>query len=241
MKTVLITGASSGIGRQLALDYAREGHNVIACGRSLTKLSELTDRFDTIHPAVFDTTQPEQIQQAIDSLDVMPDIWILNAGDCKYVDDGKLDAEVIAQVMNVNFMGTVNCLAVIQAHIKPGDHIVMTGSIASVLGLPRSEAYGASKAALHYLFRSLQQDWQARDVKLSFIMPGFVKTPLTDKNTFPMPMRISVDEASQAIMRGIQSGDVYIYFPKKFTWFIRIIGFLPFEWQRRIISRLVKA
>lgn len=241
MKTVFITGASSGIGRQLALDYAQKGYYVIACGRNCEKLTELTEKFNTIYTAEFDTTDRKQIERAISCLDVTPDIWILNAGDCKYIDDGKIDADVIAQIMNVNFIGTVNCLEVIQASMKPGDQVVMTGSIASVLGLPRSEAYGASKAALHYLFRSLQQDWQDRNVKLSFIMPGFVRTPLTDKNTFPMPMCISVEEASQEIIRGIELEKAYIYFPKKFTWFIRLMSLVPFEWQRRIISWLVKA
>ncbi|MCE0496238.1 SDR family NAD(P)-dependent oxidoreductase [Vibrio salinus] len=241
MKTIFITGASSGIGRQLAVDYARKGHWVVACGRSRDKLSKLTEQFENMQMCLFDTTDREQVTQAIDSLSVIPDIWILNAGDCQYVDDGILKSDVIRQVMDANFMGTVHCLEAIQSVLKPGHHLVMTGSIASVLGLPRAAAYGASKAALHYLFRSLQQDWKDRGLVFSFIMPGFVQTPLTDRNSFPMPMRIPVEQASRSIIRGIEFKQAYIYFPRRFTWIIRLIGLLPFEWQRSVVNRFVQS
>jgi short-subunit dehydrogenase len=116
---------------------------------------------------------------------------------------------------------------------------VVVSSIAGELALPRAEAYGASKAAVTYLVRTLQLDWKNKGVAISCVFPGFVKTPLTDKNDFDMPMMVSVEEASNAIQNGIVKRSAYIYFPKRFTWTLRLVGILPYGLQTKLVTRLL--
>lgn len=239
MKTVLITGATSGIGKQLAMDYARDHWQVIACGRNEQALAELAQQFETITPLRFDVTDLAQTTQAIDSIEKTPDIWLLSAGDCEYIDDGVMDAALFERIFAINVMGVVNLVTAAQSRFSPGQRVAILGSIASEVALPRAEAYGASKAAVSYLARTLQLDLKPKGVDVTLIFPGFVKTPLTDKNTFDMPMMVSVQSASDSIRRGLEKGVSTLYFPKRFTTLLRVFGALPYRWQTALVSRLL--
>lgn len=239
MTTVLITGATSGIGHQLAKDYALDGYTVIACGRNERVLSELSAFNTNITALAFDLTDKEQTHAAISSLSTVPTTWIFNAGDCEYIDDGQLDAALIHRVFNINVIGLANAIEASQQHFSAGHHVGIVGSIASEVALPRAEAYGASKAAVSYMARTLQVDLKSKNIDVSVIYPGFVKTPLTDKNTFEMPMLISVERASREIRSGLEARKTHIYFPRKFTTILRLIGLLPYRWQNAITSKLV--
>ncbi|GAL25336.1 oxidoreductase [Vibrio variabilis] len=238
-QAVFITGASSGIGRQLAEDFAAQGHHVYACGRSQTKLEEVKAGRENVSTLSFDVTDSVQVKQAVSSLAVPPTLWIINAGDCEYIDDGVLDAQLVARVMNVNVIGSVNVLEAIQERLDAQHHVVVVSSIAGELALPRAEAYGASKAAITYITRTLQLDWKSKGVMLSCVFPGFVKTPLTDKNDFDMPMIVTPEEASSAIRKGIEKRQKTIYFPKRFTSILRVIAALPYSWQTRLVGKLL--
>ncbi|EKO3583046.1 MULTISPECIES: SDR family NAD(P)-dependent oxidoreductase [Vibrio] len=241
MNGVLITGASSGIGLQLAKDYAQQGWSVIACGRNLTALQTLQAEYPTIEILIADVTDRHATLNALSSLTVVPTLWILNAGSCEYIDDGVMDSALLGRVFEVNVLGIAHCIEGIQPYLTQGHRVAFVGSIASELPLPRAEAYGASKAAVNYLARTLRLDWQAKEVEVTTIFPGFVTTPLTDKNTFPMPMIITVEQASLAIRQGLAKGKQSIYFPAVFTWIIRLIAALPYRWQHAIVKRLVGA
>ncbi|KFA95995.1 SDR family NAD(P)-dependent oxidoreductase [Vibrio sp. ER1A] len=238
-QSVFITGASSGIGWQLANDYAEQGYLVYACGRSKEKLQSLQAGRENIVPLSFDVTDREAVAQAFSKMEQHPTLWIVNAGDCEYIDEGLIDAALIERVMAVNVMGTVNVLEQMQTRLKSGHHVVVVSSIAGELALPRAEAYGASKAAITYLVRTLQLDWKNKGVAISCVFPGFVKTPLTDKNDFDMPMMVSVEEASNAIQTGIDKRSAYIYFPKRFTWILRLVGIMPYGLQTKLVTRLL--
>lgn len=238
-QSILITGASSGIGRQLALDYAAQGIRVYACGRSAERLTYLQTISENIVPLSFDVTERVQVRDTLADLSPLPTLWIINAGDCEYIDDGVIDAALIERVMKVNVVGTANVLEAIQSHLGQAHHVVIVSSIAGEVALPRAEAYGASKAAITYLARTLQLDWKPRGVKVSCVFPGFVKTPLTDKNDFDMPMIVTTEEASVAIRKGIDKQQSSIYFPKRFTSLFRIISLFPFRWQTWLVSRLI--
>ena len=243
---VLITGATSGIGMQIAKDYAQNGSNVICCGRNLSRLNELESASEHIKALSFDITDSSSAQEAakqLASLDISwhPSVWILNAGDCEYIDDGQIDAALFARVMNTNVTGVANCIEAFQSHFKAGHKVVIVGSIASEVALPRAEAYGASKAALGYLARTLRLDLAPQGIEVVSVFPGFVKTPLTDKNTFDMPMIVSTEEASKSIRDGIDAGKANIYFPFVFTSILRVIGLLPYSWQYWLVSKLVKS
>ncbi|GAD89238.1 putative oxidoreductase [Vibrio halioticoli NBRC 102217] len=252
MSPILITGATSGIGEQLAYDYAKlyaSSHSlesevqmpvVYVCGQNQAKLAALAELGSHVVPLNFDITDLAACKETLKSLDPVPRTWILNAGSCEYIDDGVMDAALVARVMQINVVGLANTIEAAQHHFTAGQHLVVMGSIASELALPRAEAYGASKAAVSYLARTLALDLSKKGILVSTVFPGFVKTPLTDKNDFPMPMMISAEQASKAIQKGIADKKAHIYFPKRFTWILRLLGSLPYSIQQRLSSKLIK-
>ncbi|WP_428773441.1 SDR family NAD(P)-dependent oxidoreductase [Vibrio sp.] len=239
MSVVMITGATSGIGKQLAMDYAREGWSVLACGRNAAALEELAGQSaSSITPICFDVTDPAATHQALQHLPQLPDVWLLNAGDCEYINDGVIDAALFQRVFSVNVLGLVNVIEAIQQHFKSGQRIAIMGSVASEVALPRAEAYGASKAAVSYLARTLTLDLRHKGIDVTTIFPGFVQTPLTDKNDFAMPMLITAEQASKRIRNGLRKGLTTIYFPFRFTAILRLIGVLPYSWQTWLIGKM---
>ncbi|GAM73548.1 oxidoreductase [Vibrio ishigakensis] len=236
----LITGATSGIGEELARQYATNGDTVWACGRNQAKLGELESLSPNIKGLTFDLTVLEQTKQALESIEPAPTTWILNAGDCEYIDDGIMDATLFKRVIDINVIGLANCIEACQHHWQAGHRVVIVGSIASEMALPRAEAYGASKAAVSYLARTLGVDLAKKGIEVSTVFPGFVKTPLTDKNDFPMPMIITVERAASDIIKGIAEGKKTIYFPRRFTSILRLIGALPYSWQAKFSQKLIK-
>ena len=238
-KSILITGATSGIGKQLALDYAQQGWNVIACGRNSSVLSELKNASQNIFTLRFDVTHYEDTVSTLSSLPFIPEVWVFNAGDCEYMDDGVVDAKLMARVMNVNVLGVVNCIEACQSYFVKGHKIVIVGSIASEMPLPRAEAYGASKAAISYFARSLATDLKVKGIKVVTVFPGFVETRLTNKNTFDMPMIVTAVQASKAIRQQLNANKSDIYFPARFTSILRFISLLPYSWQVWFASKLV--
>ena len=220
MNTVLITGASSGIGLQLAKDYADDGWNVIACGRDRAKLESTLDGYNITY-AVFDTLDATATENALQQCGA-PDLAILNAGNCEYMDNPKqFDAELFQRVMATNVQGTVNCLASLLPRMNAGSRLAIMSSSVTYLPLTRAEAYGASKAALDYLTKTLAIDLQPQEIGVSLIRPGFVDTPLTRLNDFPMPGRISVEEASATIRNGLARGKAEINFPSMFIFVMK--------------------
>src|SRR5476651_401424 len=225
MRRVLITGASSGIGQQLAQDYADEGWEVTACGRDAAKLDAVAAHSPLIIPLRFDITDLDETRQALQG--VTADLVILCAGTCEYLDNGVVEAEKVARVISTNFMGPVNCLDALLPGLAAGSRVALVGSTASLLPFPRAEAYGASKAALAYFARSLALDLTPRNIHVSLVMPGFVKTPLTDLNDFPMPMMITVEQASAFIRQGLARGASEIAFPPRLSLLLKTIALLP--------------
>ncbi len=236
---VLITGATSGIGKQLALDYAKSGSQVIACGRNENALNELSNHSELITTIRFDVTNYDETLSMLSSLNAAPDTWIFSAGDCEYMNQGQVDAKLMARVMNVNVIGVANCIEACQSYFERGHRVVIVGSIASEVALPRAEAYGASKAAVSYFARALALDLHDKGIDVITVFPGFVETPLTDRNNFHMPMIISVEQASEAIRKQLSFNKKHVYFPARFTSILRFISLLPYSWQARLARKLV--
>ena len=236
---VLITGATSGIGLQLATDYLDDGHFVHCCGRNTTSLDQLNRKYeDRSETHAFDTTNLSEVRSSLQHLDNL-DAIILNAGTCEYINAKQFDAEMFERVLRTNCIGIANCLQLLIPKVKPGGIIGLMGSSSSYLPLPRAEAYGASKAAIEYLSRTLQMSLKSADIHVSYIAPGFVETPLTDKNDFPMPMRVDVKFASQKIREGLASKKREIHFPSRFTSILKLISILPNRVQQFLIARVL--
>lgn len=238
MRRVLITGASSGIGKQLAQDYAAESWEVIACGRDAEKLIAVAAASPLIIPLRFDITDLTETRQALQ--DVQADLVILCAGTCEYLDDGVVEAEKVVRVMNTNFIGPVNCLDALLPRLAPGSRVALVGSVAWLLPFSRSEAYGASKAALAFFARSLAVDLAKRQIHISLIQPGFVETPLTARNDFPMPMMVTVVQASKHIRKKLAHGASEIAFPPLFARLLKTTALLPVGLQKWLCRKMVK-
>ncbi|WP_062062093.1 SDR family NAD(P)-dependent oxidoreductase [Cellvibrio sp. OA-2007] len=256
--TVLITGASSGIGYELALCYLKQGAKVFVLARSEEPLAQLTQQFPGRCVAVrVDLSDADDSQRAgewISQQVPFLDLAILNAGTCEYVDVNHLTREPFEKVMAINWQGTVNsllfCLPLLRKkilHEKKSSaqtaQLVGISSMASILPMPRSQAYGASKVAVEYLFNSLRVDLVNEQIDITLVRPGFVKTPLTERNDFPMPFAQTTAEAAIRIMRGISKRHWLVQFPWPLVWLMNAIACLPLRaqvWLLQKISRNAK-
>ena len=143
--------------------------------------------------------------------------------------------------MATNFLGPVNCLEALQPQLVRGNRVVLVSSMAHWLPFPRAEAYGASKAALSWFAESLRLDWEPKGIAVTVVSPGFVDTPLTRKNDFAMPGRVTVDEAVKAIRIGLEAGKMHIAFPAGFGFILRLLSGLPAFLQRTLLRRMVRS
>lgn len=235
---ILITGATSGIGMQLAKDYLLDGHHVYAVGRDDAALGELKALgAETID---LDLMDRQKVIAAFDKVSQI-DVAICGAGMCEYLDMPNFDSNVFMKVMSVN-MGTLSHAieGVLPKLIASKGRLVGIGSASAYVPFARAEAYGSSKAAIHYLMKTLQISLAPQGVSVSLVVPGFVETPMTKQNDFPMPFIQTPKQASQAIRDGIASGHDVIEFPKKLTLPLKVLGTLPdLVWQQ-VGSKLSK-
>lgn len=236
---ILITGATSGIGSQLVKDYSAEGHQVIACGRSQDKLDALAEAVTgDLHTLCFDVTDEKECITALQGLSDL-DVAILNAGVCEYIDDAvHFEAALVKRVFDANFFGVVYCAQALLPVLQAGSKLVIVDSMARLLPFTRAQAYGASKAAVHYFAKSMRVDLAPSGIQVLSVVPGFVKTPMTDANDFSMPMRVSVEEASASLRKGVAKGAATIYFPRLFGWIMRFLNKLPGALQDRISNKM---
>lgn len=247
--TVWLTGATSGIGEALAHQLIDGGHSLVVTGRRQQALDQLVALApERVTAAAADTTNTEQLREAAAVLDsVEPlDMAILNAGTCEYLDVRQFDSELIGRNIDTNVMGTVRCIEQALPRLrrtrqlgKPAA-LVIVGSSAWWFPFTRAEGYGASKAALAYLAQSLRADLAREGIEVFLVSPGFVKTPLTDRNDFPMPFLIQPDDAASRIINGLSKGRHNIEFPKRFTWTIRLFGNLPQVLIDRLAARMAR-
>lgn len=232
-KVVWITGASSGIGKELALSFANDGAIVAASARSHDKLRELSGLSANIHPYPLDVTDAEASARAVaqiaGDLGVI-DLAILNAGVFHPMTVARYDAEKMRASNAINYLGVVNTLEPVMAAMvaRKAGHIAIVSSVAGFRGLPKGVAYAPTKAALISLAESLYPDLKLKGVRMTIINPGYVATPMTEPVTFPMPFIIPVDRAVAEIRKGIASGRFEIVFPWRMKWLMKTMRVLPY-------------
>ena len=238
---VWLTGASSGIGRELCLVLVAQGHRVIASGRNQQALAELASQSDNIVPLIFDIADPNAVEQAghrLAKLTTHLDQVIINAGSCEYLKFPEPDWNATTRVMATNYSGAVGCIRIALPLLKNATgrgHIV--GIISQVVFAPfaQAEAYGASKAALSYFLDSLRIDL-ADSLDVTSVFPGFVKTPLTDRNHFSMPFIVSAEDAAKRILVNIDKRPRRFVFPKRLYWLLQLSKLCPNLWQKIVVA-----
>jgi short-subunit dehydrogenase len=213
-----VTGASTGIGLELALQLARRGVRVAASARSSDKLAELAALDPNIRAYPLDVTDAAATAGVTAEIvaDLGPiDLAILNAGLWHPMGASNFATEPAAQSMAVNYFGVINAIAPLLPAMlaRKKGHLALVASVAGFRGMPRSAAYAPTKAALISLAECLKHELDARGLEISIINPGFVETPMTRINRFPMPFIISADDAAARIIRGLEKGKFEISFP----------------------------
>ena len=244
-KKIWITGASSGIGKALAEKFASEGWKVAISARRKIILEEMASN-ENIFSYPLDVTNQDQINSVFTN--IISDFGNLEL--CVFSSgtyDPKLEQEInIKQnkfVMETNFFGVLYCIKSVEKYFKEKQdgHISIVSSIAAYRGLPNSSGYGPSKAALTNLTESLYFDFKKYNVRISLVSPGFIKTPLTDKNEFPMPFIKSPEFAADKMFKGLTKTKAFeIHFPKTLTLLLKFLRILPYKIYLFLIDKGVK-
>ena len=246
MKSIWITGASSGIGKALALKFAKEGWQVAASARRedfLNKIAESNENISSFPLDVTDSEKCKEIFEQVKNKLQNIDICFFSTGTWDPKKEKEIDVDQMKKVMNVNFFGTLNCIKAVEEYFreKNSGHISIVSSIAGYRGLPNSTGYGASKAALNNLAESLYFDFGRNNVRVSLISPGFIKTQMTDKNQFKMPFLKTAEYAANKIYNGLINGSSFeIDFPKELTLILKFLKILPDSLYFKIIKKLTK-
>ena len=245
-KIIWITGASSGIGKALAIKFAENGWIVAASARRENLLSELNQTNPNIYPFPLDVTEIENCKlvakKIIDQFNNI-DICVFGTGMHDPKSEKRFNLDKIREIMEVNYFGTMNSINSIYEYFseRKNGQISIISSVAGYRGLPAAGAYCASKAALTSFAESLNFDMQMKNVRVSLISPGFIKTPMTDQNDFPMPMIKSPEFAANEIFKGLTSKKSFeIHFPKAFTYFLKFLQILPSSIYFKLVAKGMK-
>ncbi|NER61322.1 SDR family NAD(P)-dependent oxidoreductase [Pseudomonas sp. MAFF212428] len=244
MKRIWLTGASSGIGAALAEILLAQGHRLAVSARNTQALLALSQRHagqvlvlaGDLRDAAQVRAMGEHIGQAWGALDQV----ILNAGNCEYLDSQAFEAAMVERVMASNLFSASHCveaaLPLLRRGVRP--HLVAVASAVTFLPLPRAGAYGASKAAVRYLFESLRIDLARDGIAVTLVSPGFVDTPLTRRNDFAMPMCWPAEKAARHIAERLDRQPFEIAFPRLFISSLRLVAWLPLRLQLALGKRM---
>jgi short-subunit dehydrogenase len=239
MKTVWITGGGSGIGKALALSFATDGWDVVISGRTKLRLEEVQSLSSKIRVVACDITKKTEIQAALKAIGQI-DVAILNAGDYKPEPTNKISITSHMNIFGVNYFGTLQCIQAIMPEMKKkGGSLAIVASLAGYRGLPNASAYGTSKAALIHLAESLRAELQNTRLKVQLINPGFVKSTLTEKNSFDMPFIMKAEDAAKKIRAGLESDKFEIAFPSPLVRRMKLLRMLPYSLFFHLTKKMI--
>ena len=245
-KTIWITGGSTGIGKALAIKFANEGWNVAISARRENLLKELSEKFENIYDFNLDVTNKNDCKIIFDQILERfggVDICFFSTGTWDPKKEKDIDVDQIENVFKVNFFGTLNSIKAVEEYFKnkKDGTITIVSSIAGYRGLPNSTGYGPSKSALNNLAESLYFDFGRSNVRVCLVSPGFIKTPMTDKNDFKMPFLKTPEYAAEKIYDGLVNKNSFeIHFPKSLTMILKILSFIPNKIYFGLIGKLTK-
>ena len=243
-KIIWITGASSGIGEATARKFAKEGWKVIVSARRVELLEKLSsDENIFSYPLdVTDLIQTKQVFEKIINDHKQIDLCVFSSGTYERKSEKELDVQNIKHVIEVNFLGVINCVSAVEKYFKEKNngHIAIVSSPVGYRGLPKSSGYTPSKAALNNFTQGIYFDFKKFNVKVSLITPGFIKTALTDKNDFKMPFLKDTTYAANEIYNGlVNKNNFEIIFPLQIKIIYKLIQVLPNRLYNYLISKSV--
>jgi len=245
-KTIWITGGSTGIGKALAIKFASKGWNVAVSARRSELLDQLSNSYENISGFPLDVTDKEKCKEIFNDIKQKYqniDICFFSTGTWDPKKEKDIDVEQIENVFKVNFFGTVNSIKAVEQYFrdKKSGIITIVSSIAGYRGLPNSTGYGPSKSALNNLAESLYFDFKRYNVRVCLVSPGFIKTPMTDKNDFKMPFLKTPEYAADQIYEGLINKKIFeIHFPKSLTITLKLLSFLPSKMYFYLVGKLTK-
>jgi NAD(P)-dependent dehydrogenase (short-subunit alcohol dehydrogenase family) len=241
-RVVWLVGASSGIGRATAHALHERGATVAVSARNAAALNAFVAQHPGSTAMPLDASDEQAMQDAARSIineHGRIDLALYCAGHYLPMRATEFDLPEMLKHLQVNYIGALNMLsAVLPSMTRTGrGHISLVGSVAGYRGLPKSLAYGPTKAALNSLAETLYLDLHPLGIGVSVVNPGFVETPLTAHNNFHMPALITPDEAAQHIMQGWARGRFEMHFPRRFTVWLRLLRHLPYTLYFALVSR----
>jgi short-subunit dehydrogenase len=240
-----VTGAGTGIGRALAKRLATSGFVVAASARTARDLdslaAEVPGRITAFQLDVTDAKAADATGRAIESALGPVSLAVLNAGSYFPTTAAKFSVENFRKTVDLNLMGVVNCMGPIVPSMvgRRDGHIAVMGSLTGFVGLPTAASYGATKAAINSMAEAFRPDFEQYGVTITVINPGFVKTPATDKNRFPMPFLMDAEEAIDHIMRGLEQKRFAINFPWQMAAGVKLLASLPAWAKFGITKRMI--
>ena len=235
-RVVWLVGASTGIGRATAVALHGRGAQVIVSARGQEALAALADQCPGLQPLALDATDAAALHDATQALVRQHgaiDLVMYCAGYYRAMTADTFDLADALKHQQVNTVGALNLLDAVlpqllrQAAAGLPAHLSLVASVAGYRGLPQALAYGPTKAALINMAEVLFMDLSPRGIGVSLINPGFVDTPLTAQNHFHMPALTTPDDAAAAMLRGWAQGRFEIHYPKRFTWLLKAMRWLP--------------
>lgn len=242
-ETIWIIGASSGIGKALAKELSDQGAQLLLSARTEEKLKDLREVVGDHHRIYpLDVSDAGQVKRTVDAIRASTptlDRVLFLAAIYDPQPISNIDTRFAAHLIQVNFIGALHVTENIMPIFKEqgAGQLALCASVAGYTGLPNGQPYSASKAALINFAESLQCE-TPDNIDIKLINPGFVETPMTDKNNFEMPMKIKPEDAAKAIAAGLRRKSFEIHFPKKFTYMVKCLSSLPY-WAKLPICKKI--
>ena len=244
-KVCWITGGGSGIGAELAKILSKDKYTVYISGRTKSKLSNIARYNKSIIPVQGDVSCLKDCKKIVNTIHKKfkkINLVVMNAATYSPGSMETLNVDEIKKVIDINLMGVINCLSSVISKMKKnkGGHLMIVSSPAGYRGLPGAGIYGVTKSAVTFLAETIKLEYEKFNIKVQVVHPGFVKTPMTDKNQFKMPFLITPDRAAHKIANKINTNDFEIYFPKRLILGMKLLNFLPNKLYFKLIRKLIQ-